>query len=133
MDIVMKRDAQGRERPQEKDFNDRRVVRVVPTNERLRKYLKHPSRGGFLAEGASEWPLDQFTKRRIKEGDITIEEREAEAEAVEGQAEGKAQGEQKTIESSGAKSPAASQSPNRRTPSETSATVDPDKTTAPKT
>jgi hypothetical protein len=109
MDIVMKRDAHGRERPQERDFDEaKRVVRVVPTNENLRKYLKHPTRGGFLAEGSAEWPNDQFTRRRIKEGDITIEET--------------AQGEQRTIEASGAKS-----ARSRAARSE----VDPNKTTDP--
>jgi len=55
-------------------------VRVLPANDQLRKILKHPASGGFLAEGSTEWPLDQFTKRRLRDGDITLEE----APAVEG-------------------------------------------------
>jgi hypothetical protein len=49
-------------------------VRVLPANDQLRKILKHPASGGFQAEGSTEWPLDQFTKRRLRDGDITIEE-----------------------------------------------------------
>jgi len=69
----------GRERPQETDFDEgRKVVRVVPKNADIRKYLKHPAtRVGFLAEGAAEWPNDVFTKRRIRDGDVRIEQAEA--------------------------------------------------------
>jgi hypothetical protein len=76
MDIIMKRNAvTGHERPQEKDFDEaKRVVRVVPRTPEIRKYLKHPAtRVGFLAEGSSEWPNDQFTRRRIMEGVISVE------------------------------------------------------------
>ena len=75
MDVVMKRGPRGGERPQEKDFVERRVVRVLPKNDMIRKYLKHqPSKVGFLKEGSVEWPLDQFTRNRLRDGDITIEE-----------------------------------------------------------
>jgi hypothetical protein len=75
VDIVTKVDAYGRERVQEKDFDEsRRVVRVVPKNADIRKYIKHPrTKVGFLAEGSAEWPNDTFTKRRIADGDVTIE------------------------------------------------------------
>jgi hypothetical protein len=74
VDIVTKVDAYGREHVQEKDFNEsRRVVRVVPKNADIRKYIKHPkTKVGFLAEGSAEWPNDTFTKRRIADGDVTI-------------------------------------------------------------
>jgi len=50
-------------------------VRVLPANDQLRKLLKHPASGGFPPQGGStEWPNDQFTKRRLRDGDITIEE-----------------------------------------------------------
>jgi hypothetical protein len=83
MDVVMKKLPSGRERPQEKDFDDkRRVVRVVPKNDQIRKYLKHGiTKVGFLAEGSAEWPNDAFTKRRIRDGDVTVEQREAPREA----------------------------------------------------
>jgi len=127
IDIVMKRDSQGRERPQERDLEDRpRVVRVTPKNETLRRYLKHGiTKVGFLAEGSAEWPFDQFTKRRIKEGDITVEEAvEAEPQAAEGGP--------KVIEGSGAKSP-SHRKDAPPPPTEGSSTTDPNKTTAPKT
>jgi hypothetical protein len=49
-------------------------VRVNPANDDLRRALKHPSGGiAFPKEGSVEWPLDQFTRRRIKEGSVTAE------------------------------------------------------------
>jgi hypothetical protein len=51
-------------------------VRVVPKNDALRQALFHPStRMRFPASGSAEWPNDQFTKRRIRDGDVTIEEK----------------------------------------------------------
>jgi hypothetical protein len=51
-------------------------VRVTPRDEKIRRNIKHPAGGiGFRAEGSVEWPYDQFTKRRVRDGDITIEER----------------------------------------------------------
>jgi hypothetical protein len=75
MDIVMKRGARpGQVRPQEKGFIERRVVRVLPTSDLIRKYLKHqPSKIGWLKEGSVEWPWDSFTRNRLRDGDITIE------------------------------------------------------------
>jgi hypothetical protein len=86
MEIIMKRNAvTGKDRPQDKDFDEaRRVVRVLPRTDDIRKYLKHPgTRVGFLAEGASEWPNDQFTRRRIADGDVSIEPVQAEQAAIE--------------------------------------------------
>ena len=126
IDVVNKRHPiSGRDRPQERDFSERpRAVRVVPVNDTLRKYLKHGiTKVGFLAEGSSEWPNDQFTRNRIREGVITIEEAAPKAEA---------EAEPKAIEASGAKA-SSPRKDKQATPSETAATVDPDKTTAPKT
>jgi hypothetical protein len=52
-----------------------KVLRVTPTSELIRKYIKHPiTRVGFPAEGGScEWPNDRFTRNRIRDGDVTIE------------------------------------------------------------
>jgi hypothetical protein len=93
----------GRERATDADFDEgRKVVRVLPKNEQIRKYLKHhPSRVGFLAEGSAEWPNDVFTKRRIADGDVSI----APAEPAAGEQkvlEQKA-AEPKAIDKSGAK------------------------------
>ena len=79
VDVVMKRNAlTGTERPQEKDFNERKkVVRVLPRNDLIRRYLKHGvTKVGFLASGSAEWPMDQFTRNRIRDGDVTIERAE---------------------------------------------------------
>jgi hypothetical protein len=47
-------------------------VRVEPANDDMRRLLKHPRAGGFRSEGSIEWPDDTFTKRRLKEGSITL-------------------------------------------------------------
>ena len=63
-------------------------VRVLPRDDEMRKLLKHPTSGGFLAEGSVEWPYDQFTKRRVRDGDVTLEEQpaaEPEAQAAQEQ------------------------------------------------
>lgn len=49
-------------------------VRVLPANEALRKKLKHPNGMAFRPEGSVEWPNDRFTKRRLAEGAITLEQ-----------------------------------------------------------
>jgi hypothetical protein len=48
-------------------------VRVVPRDDDIRQFIKHPSGGPFPASGAAEWPLDTFTNRRLADGDITLE------------------------------------------------------------
>jgi len=49
-------------------------VRVLPRDEAVRKshrnVVGHPN---FPAQGSIEWPYDQFTKRRLRDGDITLE------------------------------------------------------------
>ena len=52
----------------------RQRVRVLPANEDFRQVLKHPSGLRFPEQGSVEWPLDKFTRKRLAEGDITIEE-----------------------------------------------------------
>ena len=49
-------------------------VRVNPANEDIRKAISHPSGNlKFPASGSVEWPLDQFTKRRLRDGSVTRE------------------------------------------------------------
>ena len=62
-------------------------VRVVPANDDLRRVLKHPNGVGFRPEGSIEWPNDRFTKRRLAEGAITLEEKAAERPPPEPQQE----------------------------------------------
>lgn len=51
-------------------------VRVIAASDELRSVLKHPKGGKFPKGGGSvEWPHDQFTRRRIAEGAVTIEEK----------------------------------------------------------
>jgi len=57
-------------------------VRVLPRDTLIRKYLKHePTKIGFRDEGSVEWPLDKYTLRRLRDGDVTIEQQEEEAPA----------------------------------------------------
>jgi len=62
-------------------------VRVLPKNEQIRKTLFHPLNGKgtiirFPKEGSVEWPMDNFTRRRLRDGDITIV-KEDEAKAAD--------------------------------------------------
>jgi hypothetical protein len=50
-------------------------VRVLPRDETIRKNIVHwPTQIAFPATGSVEWPNDRFTQRRIRDGDVTIEE-----------------------------------------------------------
>jgi len=54
-------------------------VRVVPSTPLMRKFLKHePSKIGFRDQGSAEWPLDRFTIRRLRDGDVTVETQDVE-------------------------------------------------------
>ena len=47
---------------------------MTPRDGNIRKLLRHPLRGrGFPTTGSVEWPLDTFTRRRLRDGDVTIE------------------------------------------------------------
>ena len=50
------------------------MILVLPKNEDMVKVLRHPNsdvRTFVDMQTAIEWPLDQFTIRRLSEGDIT--------------------------------------------------------------
>jgi hypothetical protein len=50
-------------------------VRVTAGDDDMRKVLKHPNGVGFPQDGGSvEWPHDQFTRLRIKDGSVKVEE-----------------------------------------------------------
>jgi hypothetical protein len=52
-------------------------MKVRATSDKIKQYIKHPSRRiGFRADGTAEWPHDQFTQRRINDGDVTVVEAE---------------------------------------------------------
>jgi hypothetical protein len=59
-----------------REQNTPKRVRVLPRDDVIRRDIVHPvNRIAFPPQGGSvEWPLDQFTKRRIREGDVTVEE-----------------------------------------------------------
>lgn len=51
------------------------LVNVLPAKPEYRQHLKHPATGmAFPDDGAAVWPHDQFTKRRIRDGSVTVEE-----------------------------------------------------------
>ena len=50
-------------------------VRVLPKDDKWREIMVHPQGNlGFPKQGSAEWPLDQFTYNRLRDGDITLEE-----------------------------------------------------------
>jgi hypothetical protein len=54
------------------------AVRVKATSEKIRKYIFHPiGRRRFNAQGYADWPNDNFTTNRIRDGDVTIVKRQA--------------------------------------------------------
>jgi hypothetical protein len=76
IDVVTKIDPiTKKEKLMEKGFEDfARVVRVVPRDDRIRKYIRHAiTKVGFPKQGSCEWPNDQFTRNRIREGVVSIE------------------------------------------------------------
>ena len=47
------------------------MIRVLPANETMMKVIKHPGARAFVNMTTPiEWPLDQFTIRRLQEGAI---------------------------------------------------------------
>ena len=52
-------------------------VRVHPRDEIVRRDIKHgANKRGFPMEGSVEWPFDQFTKRRLRDGTVRLESAE---------------------------------------------------------
>jgi len=51
------------------------TVKVYAGSEDMRRVLRHPTGGRFRnqLDQAVDWPLDQFTKRRIADGSISTE------------------------------------------------------------
>ena len=47
-------------------------VRVHPRDDVIRRDIKHGSKR-FPTEGSVEWPLDNFTKRRLRDGTVRLE------------------------------------------------------------
>ena len=50
------------------------TMKVYAASDDIKKYIKHPfGVTQFDADGLAEWPDDQFTRRRLRDGDITLE------------------------------------------------------------
>jgi hypothetical protein len=58
------------------EINQRpQIVRVTASSPEIARALVHPKAGKFPKDGGSVgWPLDQFTRRRIAEGAVKVEE-----------------------------------------------------------
>lgn len=72
-EVIPKRFQRRQDRLQQMRSLAPQRVRVNPRDDGIRRVLRHPASGGFLSEGSTEWPLDQFTKRRLREGSISLE------------------------------------------------------------
>ena len=53
-------------------------MKVWLKDDAMRKLIKHPVVGAFHEEGPMDWPDDQFTTRRLRDGDVTLAEPKAE-------------------------------------------------------
>jgi hypothetical protein len=49
-------------------------IRVVPRDEKVRAVFRHPNGVGFRSAGSVEWPDDKFTRKRIADGTVTVEQ-----------------------------------------------------------
>ena len=50
------------------------MVKVYALKENVKRDIKYPVGNiGFDENGEAEWPMDQFTQRRIRDGDISLE------------------------------------------------------------
>ena len=57
------------------------MPKVQAKNETIAKHITHRPTGiKFGEDGTAIWPDDQFTKRRIKDGDVTVVEESAKGE-----------------------------------------------------
>jgi hypothetical protein len=56
-------------------------VKVIPATDEIRKYVKHPTGIKFGKSGPAEWPMDGFTRKRIREGAVKLEGEPAKAAA----------------------------------------------------
>jgi len=53
-------------------------MKVYPKSDDIRQRIAHPTAGPFRESGPAEWPLDSWTARRIRDGDVTTEEQKEE-------------------------------------------------------
>ena len=49
-------------------------MKVYALKDNVKKFIRHmPTGYRFDENGVSDWPDDQFTRRRIRDGDISLE------------------------------------------------------------
>jgi len=86
---VKSQTVRGRERMERlRKLHQKPGLRVEPANEDMRRLLKHPVAGAFRSEGAREWPADNFTYRRLRDGDIKLVEQQQEEKRGSGRQRG---------------------------------------------
>jgi hypothetical protein len=50
------------------------MPKVYALKDNVKKHIFHPSNKiRFDENGVADWPLDQFTTRRIRDGDVSLE------------------------------------------------------------
>jgi len=60
------------------------AMKVFALKPNVKKFIFHPlGRIRFNDAGEADWPMDPFTYRRIKDGDISLHRRSAGAEETE--------------------------------------------------
>lgn len=82
IDVVSKTTLRGKrisERREMMNAAKPKGVRVNPANDDMRRVLKHPTSGAFPKSGGADWPNDRFTKRRIADGTIKLEQAKKQA------------------------------------------------------
>jgi hypothetical protein len=49
------------------------MAKVYALKENVRKFIFHPlGRIKFDKDGVADWPMDQFTRARIRDGDVAL-------------------------------------------------------------
>lgn len=48
-------------------------MKVYALKDNVQKFIRHAGGTKFNKEGVADWPNDQFTRRRIRDGDISTE------------------------------------------------------------
>jgi hypothetical protein len=48
-------------------------MKVYALKDNVKQYVKHPRGTNFDKQGSADWPMDSFTTRRIRDGDISLE------------------------------------------------------------
>lgn len=74
-------------------------VRVHPRDDVIRRDIRHGvSRQAFPKQGTVEWPLDNFTKRRLRDGTVRLESAHEKKERIEQRERDRRGGEQRNKE-----------------------------------